>query len=291
MYPRPLPVPLLDFSQPSNPARTAKNGSPPGSPTIPSSTPSSHSRGGNSLSNFIPYRKRPALPPAYRISDYGNLTPENSDASTNSGSDKELTMSFRQNSSPSAQELEDLSTRPSEATIPELEQIPHLSDLCASQSGHFDPVMYITNSSHHQAQPRRHPTNLQSHHADVIPRKPTTGGARGAERGGGTIGSSSARVDSPAPSLGYKQRGLAVTTNYSDSSSCPGEVEAEEEENVPLGILKVGYTQPLARPPSRVRSPTSPLATVSNLNDDAHTNGESVTNSLDFNQPSLVSVG
>ncbi|KAJ1657725.1 hypothetical protein IWQ61_002913 [Dispira simplex] len=306
MYPRPLPVPLLDFSQPSNSTGTAKNGAPPVSPSISSSTPiilPSYGRSGNSggsLSTFISYRKRPALPPAYRISDFGNLSTGNSDASNGSGSDKQLTISFGQNSPTLAQELEDSptsNTRLNETTIPEFEQIPPLSGLCASQSDHFDPVMYITNSSHHQPQPhshqhRRHLTGLQPHHVDVIPRAPAVGGARGAEGGGDIAGSitTSGSLGSPVPSLGHKRRGLAgEVTNPSDSSCSPGEVE-EAEENVPLGILKVGYTQPLAHPLSRVRSPTSPLATVVNLHD-AHANGESVTSSLDLTQRSLVSVG
>ncbi|KAJ1904426.1 hypothetical protein IWQ60_012447, partial [Tieghemiomyces parasiticus] len=113
-----------------------------------------------------PHRKRLHLPPAYRISDLAELAPAD--------------------------------------RLPKVGSLPHLSDLCASQSELFDPVEYIANTAH---------------------RRP------------------SLRPRSPGPRLARRSSG------------------SDEEEHVPLGVLKVGY---LRANGSDVldRSPPTPMVSV-----------------------------
>ncbi|KAJ1978192.1 hypothetical protein H4R34_003299 [Dimargaris verticillata] len=159
-------------------------------------------------------RRKPHLPPAYRINDFANLA-----AGGTARAEVESQL------------------------IPAVDNFPDLSELCSAQSELFDPIDFITNSSHRRPPPRQRNTS------------PTL---------------------SPGPmvvSLGPTQRGRHPTTSFPRLTPPPDGARhlrskanaplpspppdlSDEEENVPLGILKVGYLQ--TPPPSPTPAPTIP---------------------------------
>ncbi|KAJ1968182.1 hypothetical protein H4R35_006499 [Dimargaris xerosporica] len=160
-------------------------------------------------------RKKPHLPPAYRINDFANL---GAGGALRSEVESQL--------------------------IPAVDNFPDLSELCSAQSELFDPIDFITNSSH-----RRPPPPRQRNISPTFPPGPMVAPLTSAQR--------SKQLSTSFPQLTPPRDGARYLRSKANAPlPSPPSDASDDEENVPLGILKVGYLQ--TPPPSPTPAPITP---------------------------------